>query len=74
MRLDGRSMMHWKVLIVYIIEDNGCYGRTKGQFSATAGGAKSGIDKKLPPCGLAVQMGPAFVARSFFATSSSSRP
>jgi len=22
--------------VIYIIEDNGCYGLTKGQFSATA--------------------------------------
>lgn len=66
-------MMHWNVLIVYIIEDYGCYGRTKGQFPATVGGAKSGIANKLPPSGLAVQMGLAFVARPFYATRSSSR-
>ena len=64
-------MMRRNVPIVYIIEDNGCYGLTKGQFSATAdlgSTAKSGISNELPPidtCALAVQMGATFVARSF---------
>ncbi|MXY66986.1 MAG: 2-oxoacid:ferredoxin oxidoreductase subunit beta [Acidobacteriia bacterium] len=64
-------MMRRNVPIVYIIEDNGCYGLTKGQFSATANlgsTAKSGIANELPPidtCGLAVQLGATFVARSF---------
>ena len=64
-------MMRRNVPIVYIIEDNGCYGLTKGQFSATAtlgSTAKSGIANDLPPidtCGLAVQLGATFVARSF---------
>ncbi len=64
-------MMRRNVPIVYIIEDNGCYGLTKGQFSATAdlgSTAKSGISNELPPidtCGLAVQLGATFVARSF---------
>ena len=64
-------MMRRNVPIVYIIEDNGCYGLTKGQFSATAdlgSTAKSGIANELPPidtCALAVQMGATYVARSF---------
>ena len=64
-------MMRRNVPVVYIIEDNGCYGLTKGQFSATAhlgSTAKSGIANELPPidtCGLAVQLGATFVARSF---------
>lgn len=64
-------MMRRNVPIIYVIEDNGCYGLTKGQFSATANRgstAKSGIANELPPidsCGLAVQMGATFVARSF---------
>ena len=64
-------MMRRNVPIIYIIEDNGCYGLTKGQFSATANlgsTAKSGIANDLPPidtCGLAVQLGATFVARSF---------
>jgi len=64
-------MMRRNIPIVYIIEDNGCYGLTKGQFSATAtlgSKAKSGIANELPPidtCGLAVQLGATYVARSF---------
>ncbi len=64
-------MVRRNVPIVYIIEDNGCYGLTKGQFSATAtmgSMAKSGIANDLPPidtCALAIQMGATFVARSF---------
>jgi 2-oxoglutarate/2-oxoacid ferredoxin oxidoreductase subunit beta len=65
-------MVRRNVPIVYIVENNGCYGLTKGQFSATADkgavmkGAKS--VNALPPvdiCSLAIQMGCTFVARSF---------
>ena len=64
-------MMRRNVPIVYIIEDNGCYGLTKGQFSATAdlgSTAKSGVANELPAidtCALATQMGATLVARSF---------
>jgi 2-oxoglutarate ferredoxin oxidoreductase subunit beta len=57
--------------VIYIIEDNGVYGLTKGQFSATADvGAKlkTGVINDLPPidtCALAIQLGATFVARSF---------
>jgi 2-oxoglutarate ferredoxin oxidoreductase subunit beta len=57
--------------LIYIIEDNGCYGLTKGQFSATAdlgSTLKSGIANDLPPvdtCALAVSLGATFVGRSF---------
>jgi len=57
--------------IVYIIEDNGCYGLTKGQFSPTAdvgSTLKTGVANDLPPidtCTLAIQLGASFVARSF---------
>ena len=57
--------------IIYIIEDNGCYGLTKGQFSATAdvgSKLKTGVVNELPPidtCALAIQLGATFVARSF---------
>ena len=57
--------------LIYIIEDNGCYGLTKGQFSATADiGArlKTGVVNELPPidtCALAIELGASFVARSF---------
>jgi 2-oxoglutarate ferredoxin oxidoreductase subunit beta len=56
---------------IYIIEDNGCYGLTKGQFSPTAdlgSKAKNGVVNDLPPidmCTLAIELGASFVARSF---------
>jgi 2-oxoglutarate/2-oxoacid ferredoxin oxidoreductase subunit beta len=57
--------------MLYIIENNGVYGLTKGQFSATAdigSKQKSGVSNELPPidlCGLALELGCSFVARSF---------
>ena len=57
--------------LVYVIEDNGVYGLTKGQFSATAElGAlsKSGVVNEMPKidcCLLGIEMGATFVARSF---------
>jgi 2-oxoglutarate ferredoxin oxidoreductase subunit beta len=57
--------------LVYIIEDNGVYGLTKGQFSATADlGAKQkggAVNEFLPIdcCSLAIELGGTFVARSF---------
>jgi 2-oxoglutarate ferredoxin oxidoreductase subunit beta len=57
--------------MIYIIEDNGVYGLTKGQFSATAdlgSTLKSGTPNNLPPfdcCALAMKWGATFVARSF---------
>jgi 2-oxoglutarate ferredoxin oxidoreductase subunit beta len=59
------------VPMIYIIEDNGVYGLTKGQFSATAdigSTLKSGTRNELPPfdcCALALKWGATFVARSF---------
>ena len=59
------------VPMIYIIEDNGVYGLTKGQFSATAdlgSTQKTGAANDLPPfdcCALALQWGATFVARSF---------
>jgi 2-oxoglutarate ferredoxin oxidoreductase subunit beta len=56
---------------VYVIENNGVYGLTKGQFSATAdlgSKLKTGILNELPPfdcCALALEWGATFVARSF---------
>lgn len=56
---------------IYIIENNGVYGLTKGQFSATAdlgSKLKTGVINDLPPfdcCSLALQCGATFVARSF---------
>jgi 2-oxoglutarate ferredoxin oxidoreductase subunit beta len=57
--------------VVYIVENNGVYGLTKGQFSATAdlgSKLKTGVINDLPPvdlCGLAVELGATYVARSF---------
>lgn len=59
------------VPMVYIVENNGVYGLTKGQFSATSEkGAKlkSGVQNELQSidlCGLAIELGCGFVARSF---------
>jgi 2-oxoglutarate/2-oxoacid ferredoxin oxidoreductase subunit beta len=64
-------MVRRNVQIVYVIENNGCYGLTKGQFSATAdkGAVQKGGDvnqmETLDCCALAIEMGCGFVARSF---------
>jgi 2-oxoglutarate ferredoxin oxidoreductase subunit beta len=64
-------LMRRNVPLIYIIEDNGCYGLTKGQFSPTAdlgSTLKNGVVNELPPidtCMMAVQLGASFVARSF---------
>jgi len=63
--------MRRNVPLIYIIEDNGCYGLTKGQFSPTADlGSilKNGVVNDLQPidtCTLAIELGASFVARSF---------
>ena len=57
--------------LIYIIEDNGVYGLTKGQFSATAdlgSTLKTGVANDMPPidcCLLGIEMGATLVARSF---------
>jgi 2-oxoglutarate ferredoxin oxidoreductase subunit beta len=64
-------LMRRNVPMIYIIEDNGCYGLTKGQFSPTAdvgSTLKNGIVNDLPPldtCIMAIELGASFVARSF---------
>ena len=64
-------MIRRNVPIIYIIEDNGVYGLTKGQFSATAdlgSKLKTGVVNDLPAidtCSLAIQLGATFVGRSF---------
>src|SRR5438128_8009641 len=64
-------LMRRNLPIIYIIEDNGVYGLTKGQFSATAdlgSKLKTGVINDLPPidtCALAMQLGATFVGRSF---------
>ncbi len=57
--------------MVYIMMNNGCYGLTKGQYSATAD--KGSVGKKGDPnllesidlCEIAIQLGAGFVGRSF---------
>ena len=57
--------------MVYIIENNGVYGLTKGQYSATAdvgSKKKKGAVNETQPidlCALAINLGCLFVARSF---------
>jgi 2-oxoglutarate ferredoxin oxidoreductase subunit beta len=64
-------LMRRNLPMIYIIEDNGVYGLTKGQFSATAdlgSKLKTGVINDLPPidtCALAVTLGATFVGRSF---------
>ena len=59
------------VNMVYIVENNGVYGLTKGQFSATADqGSKSkkGVvnpDSPIDLVSMAIQLGATFVGRSF---------
>jgi 2-oxoglutarate ferredoxin oxidoreductase subunit beta len=59
------------VNMVYIVENNGVYGLTKGQFSATADkGSKSkrgiaNMDEPLDLIGMAMILGASYVGRSF---------
>jgi len=60
-----------QVNMTYIVMNNGCYGLTKGQFSATndkASPSKKGEPNPFEPidlCQLAIQLGAGFVGRSF---------
>jgi len=64
-------MVRRNVDCTYIVEDNGTYGLTKGQFSATADVGsvqKRGAVNTYVPidlCALAITLGGTFVARSF---------
>src|SRR5437868_12135730 len=59
------------VNMVYIVENNGVYGLTKGQFSATAdlgSTSKKGVinnDNSIDLVAMALQLGASFVGRSF---------
>src|ERR1700691_2379688 len=59
------------VNMVYIVENNGVYGLTKGQFSATSDkGSKSkrgalNLDAPIDLVGMALQLGATYVGRSF---------
>ena len=64
-------LMRRNLPLIYVIENNGVYGLTKGQFSATAdvgSKLKTGVINDLPPidiCIMAVELGATFVGRSF---------
>jgi len=64
-------MLRRNIPMIYIIEDNGVYGLTKGQFSATAdlgSKLKTGVINDLPAidcCLLGIELGATLVARSF---------
>jgi 2-oxoglutarate ferredoxin oxidoreductase subunit beta len=64
-------VMRRGVNMVYIVENNGVYGLTKGQFSATADQgsvSKKGVENADAPIdlvGLALQLGATYVARGF---------
>lgn len=66
-----KHMMRRNVRMVYIVENNGVYGLTKGQFSATADQGqvlKYAGENEFPPvdiCMEAIIAGAGFVARSF---------
>ena len=57
--------------MIYIVMNNGCYGLTKGQDSATAdvgSASKKGVPNQFASidlCQLALQLGAGYVARSF---------
>lgn len=63
--------MRRRLNMVYIVENNGTYGLTKGQFSATNDQISEGRKGKLNPfdsidlCSLAIEIGAGFVARAF---------
>ena len=60
-----------KLNMTYLVMNNGCYGLTKGQFSATNDKASPSNKGDANPfeaidlCQLAIQLGAGFVARSF---------
>jgi 2-oxoglutarate ferredoxin oxidoreductase subunit beta len=64
-------VMRRGVNMVYIVENNGVYGLTKGQFSATSDrGAKStrgltNSDEAIDMIAMALQLGATYIARSF---------
>ncbi len=64
-------LLRRNVPMIYIMENNGVYGLTKGQFSATAdlgSSLKTGVLNELPAidcCVLAIELGCGYVARSF---------
>ncbi len=65
------NAMRRGVRMAYLVENNGVYGLTKGQFSATADRGSRGKrgtvnrDNPVDLVGLALQLGATYVARSF---------
>jgi 2-oxoglutarate ferredoxin oxidoreductase subunit beta len=59
------------VNMLYVLENNGVYGLTKGQFSASADigsiakGGAANLQGPIDPANLALNLGATFVARSF---------
>ena len=66
-----KHLVRRNVPMVYIVANNGVYGLTKGQFSATADQGlelKKGLQNRLPPIDICLEAlvgGASFVARSF---------
>jgi 2-oxoglutarate ferredoxin oxidoreductase subunit beta len=66
-------MVRRNVPIIYVVENNGVYGLTKGQFSATSdigSRLKDGTKNEMHAidlCTMAIDLGCSFVARSFSA-------
>lgn len=64
-------VMRRRLNMLYIVENNGTYGLTKGQFSATNDKVSKGkrgeenLFEAIDLCTLAIQLGAGFVARSF---------
>ncbi len=64
-------LMRRNLPMIYIVENNGCYGLTKGQLSPTAdvgSTLKNGVVNDLPAidlCAMAIELGASFVGRSF---------
>src|SRR5215831_2915364 len=64
-------MLRRNIPLIYVIENNGVYGLTKGQFSATAdvgSKLKTGVVNEMTPvdvCLAGIDMGATLVARSF---------
>ena len=73
-------MVRRNIPVVYIIENNGVYGLTKGQFSATADvgstqkGGRTNELMPIDPCIAALELGCGFVARSFSGDQKQLRP
>jgi 2-oxoglutarate/2-oxoacid ferredoxin oxidoreductase subunit beta len=64
-------MIRRNVKMIYIVENNGVYGLTKGQFSATSEKGnrhktgETNLFENVDICSLALDVGASFVARSF---------